>query len=313
MRRSPAVAIVVAMLAAVLAPSRAVAQSAPAAPAAPVAPAPPEAAAPAAAPAAPTPAASPAGESAGAAAAASAAEAPAAPFVASETPAFDPAAAASAAASAAAVDPAAAASIAAAATAAAPIAAPPPAPAAAVKAPVAEAKPARPSKPWRTLPLIGFSLGAGFPDLVNANLLVRPLNWIRLYGGPAWSYVSWGMQGGVVLSPINWYVTPTLSFQAGRLFRTDASRFLKDDDPDQRDMKPLLKKLDYHYYAGDFGLELGSPRGFNFFLRFGLSFAVIKANGTGGKTNDDGSRVSISNPKVSAWLPSAKLGFQYWF
>jgi hypothetical protein len=187
---------------------------------------------------------------------------------------------------------------------------PPPAP----PAPLPAAATAK-ARPWRTLPLIGLHLGVGFPDLVNANLLVRPVNWVRLYAGPSWGYVSWGMQGGIVLSPINWYVTPTLSFQAGKLFGINASRFVKDEtkDGETTRFKPLLQRIDYHYYAGDLGLELGSPRGFNFFLRFGLSFVVVKANGTGTVSKTDGSLVMLTNPKVSAWLPSAKLGFQYWF
>lgn len=189
---------------------------------------------------------------------------------------------------------------------------PPPEPPAATLSSAATEKQA---KPWRTLPLLGFNLSLGFPDLVNANLLVRPVNWVRLSAGPSWGYLSWGLQGGIVLSPINWYVTPTLSFQAGKLFRTNASRFVNDEtkDGETTRLKPLLERVDYHYYAGDLGLELGSPRGFNFFLRFGLSFVVIKANGAGSVSKNDGSLVVISNPKISAWLPSAKLGFQYWF
>lgn len=263
------------------------------------------------------------------------APAPDAPATAGGAPALDPAAAASAAEAraaapdpagagslAAATDPAAAGSVAteaqaaaldpgAAASIAAPPATAPLAPVAA--APVAPAAAER--KPWRTLPLIGVSLGAGFPDLANLNLLVRPLNWVRLYGGPSWGYLSWGLQGGVVLSPINWYVTPTLSFQAGKLFRTNATRFVKDDGGDGKvqEFKPLLQRIDYHYYAGDLGLELGSPRSFNFFLRFGLSFVVVKANGTATHVDDNGVAMSISDPRVSAWLPSVKLGFQYWF
>lgn len=192
---------------------------------------------------------------------------------------------------------------------------PPPSSTAAAPATVGAAPELPGRKPWRTLPLVGLSLGAGFPDLVNANLLVRPINWVRVYGGPCWSSLSWGVQGGVVLSPINWYVTPTLSFQAGKLFRTNASRYVRDETRDgtTTSLKPLLARVDYHYYAGDLGLELGSPRGFNFFLRFGLSFFVLKANGTGTASEDDGAVVRITNPKISAWAPSAKLGFQYWF
>jgi hypothetical protein len=160
--------------------------------------------------------------------------------------------------------------------------------------------------------MFGLSIGGGFPDFANANLLFRPVPWARLYAGPCWGYVSWGMQGGVVLAPWNGVATPTLSFQAGTLFSTDLRRFLKSDSKSANEVKPLLANVDYRYLAADLGLELGSPRGFNFFLRLGLSFVVIKANGSATHTADDGTRVTLRDPSVSAWMPSLKLGFQYW-
>jgi hypothetical protein len=182
--------------------------------------------------------------------------------------------------------------------------------------PPSAATTAKAKKPWRTLPLIGFNFGLGFPDLANANLTVRPINWVRLFAGPSWGYLAWGLQGGVVLSPINWYINPTLTFQAGKLFRINASKYVKDEtdsDGTVTRLSPLAERVDFHYYAGDLGLELGSPRSFSFFLKAGLSFIVIKANGTGSSTKTDGTVMSISNPKISAWAPSAKLGFQFWF
>jgi hypothetical protein len=175
-------------------------------------------------------------------------------------------------------------------------------------------RPPEPARaPRRDLPMFGLSVGGGFPDLVNANLLFRPISWARLYAGPCWGYVSWGMQGGVVLAPWNGVVTPTLSLQAGELFSTNLTRFLKSDSQSAQDVKPLLGNVDYRYLAGDLGLEVGSPRGFSFYLRLGLSFVVIKANGAATHTANDGTRVTIRDPSVSAWLPSTKLGFQYWF
>lgn len=165
----------------------------------------------------------------------------------------------------------------------------------------------------RTLPLLGVSLGGGFPDLANLNLLVRPVPWLRLSGGPCWSSVSWGAQAGLLVAPWNGPVTPTLSLQAGMLFGTSLTRFVKGDSQDLQDVKPLLGDVDYRYLAGDLGVELGSPRGLSFFLRLGLSIVSIQAKGRATHTADDGTRVTLSDPSVTAWLPSAKLGFQYWF
>lgn len=165
----------------------------------------------------------------------------------------------------------------------------------------------------RPLPLLGVSLGGGFPDLVNANLLVRPVPWLRLYAGPCWSYVSWGVQGGVVLAPWSFVVTPTLSLQAGKLFGTSLRRFVRSDSQSAQDIKPLLGDVDFQYLAGDLGLEIGSPRGLAFYLRLGLSFVELRANGTTTHTSSDGTRVTLRDPSLGAWMPSANLGLQYWF
>lgn len=165
----------------------------------------------------------------------------------------------------------------------------------------------------RPLPLLGLAIGGGFPDLANLNLLFRPVRWLRLYGGPSWSSVSWGAQAGLLVAPWNGPVTPTLSLQAGTLFGTSLTRFVKGDSRDLEDVRPLLADVDYRYLAGDLGVELGSPRGLSFYLRLGLSIVAIRANGRATHTADDGTRVTLRDPSVTAWLPSAKLGFQYWF
>jgi hypothetical protein len=162
-------------------------------------------------------------------------------------------------------------------------------------------------------PLYGVSLGAGIPDLVNANFLVRPVPWLRLSAGPSWGVVAWGMQGGVAFAPWDGPVTPTLSFQAGTLFNTDLNRFVKVQGESVQNIKPLLSKVDYRYLASDLGLEFGSQRGLSFFLRLGLSVVFMKAHGTVVNTSSDGTKVTVRDPSLTAWMPSMSLGFQYWF
>jgi hypothetical protein len=164
----------------------------------------------------------------------------------------------------------------------------------------------------RSLPIIGIAVGGGFPDLGTLSLLVRPVSSIRLFGGPTWGWVGWGLHGGVVLVPVNWAITPTLSFETGKLFRSNLS-FLLGDDGDAAKMKPILRGVDYQYVAADVGLELGNPSGFAFTLRLGLSWVTVKGNGSATFDGDSGARVTFSNPTVRATLPSFKTGFQYWF
>ncbi len=167
-------------------------------------------------------------------------------------------------------------------------------------------------RPRAALPMVGLALGGGFPDLATVSLLVRPIPSIRFVGGPTWGYIGWGLHGGVVFVPGNWGVTPTFSLEAGKLFRSDATRFVKEDE-NAVWLRPLLRAVDYQYVAADVGLELGSPRGFAFTLRVGLSWVTVKANGLATIESDDGTRLTLTDLTIRATLPSAKVGFQYWF
>jgi hypothetical protein len=164
----------------------------------------------------------------------------------------------------------------------------------------------------RSLPIVGIAVGGGFPDLGTLSLLVRPVSSIRLFAGPTWGWVGWGLHGGVVLAPVNWAITPTLSLETGKLFRSNVA-FLLDDDGDVAKLKPLLERVDYQYVAADVGIEVGSARGFAFTLRLGLSWVTVKANGSVTFDGDSGARVTLRDPTIRATLPSFKMGFQYWF
>jgi hypothetical protein len=188
----------------------------------------------------------------------------------------------------------------------------------AVPAPVAAPSPApsvlsAPEEAPRRLPGWGVSLGAGFPDFASASLMYRPWDFLRLSAGPAWNSVGWAIQGGVAIAPWNWALTPVLAVEGGRFFRSNYSRLLKDDDEDAADVKPLLERVDFSYVATDLGVDIGSPRGFAVSLRFGLSFVWLGLNGSATSRDDDGTSVTLRDPKLEATLPSAKLRLQYWF
>jgi hypothetical protein len=163
----------------------------------------------------------------------------------------------------------------------------------------------------RPLPLLAVAVSGGSPEVLTASLVFRPIPWLRFFGGPAWGYVGWGMQGGVVIAPWNGGVTPTLSATFGRLLTADLSSFAGDGGT-AKELRPLLARVDYQYAAADLGLEFGSPGGFALFLRLGLSFLSARANGSVTYVSDDGARVTMSDPALRVWAPSLKLGFQYW-
>ena len=170
---------------------------------------------------------------------------------------------------------------------------------------------AAPTRPG--LPRFGVALGGGFPEFATASFLYRPFRFLRLSAGPTWDYAGWGGNVGVTLVPVNWWITPLLGVEAGHYLRSDYSRLVHSNSADVEQVKSLLRRVDYSYAAADIGLEVGSPRGFAFTLKFGLSWVWITANGTGTKSTDGGTTVSFTDPALRATLPSVKLGFQYWF
>ena len=171
-----------------------------------------------------------------------------------------------------------------------------------------------PRRRWSQTPRLGLAVSGGFPDLVTADLLFRPVRTIRLFAGPAWGYVAWGMNAGVLFEPWPGNVSPTLSLQVGELFQADASFLVKDGSGSaSQGMKPLLQRVDYSYGSLDVGLELGSSDGFAFFLRVGLSYVSLKASGTAHYTTDSGTKVALSDPSIHGAFPSVKSGFQYFF
>ena len=122
-----------------------------------------------------------------------------------------------------------------------------------------------------------------------------------------------GRPGRSGARPWNTWISPTLSLEGGRLFRSDVSFLAKDEGGVPEGIEPILEGIDYQYAALDLGLELGSPRGLAFSFRVGVSYVSLKANGTATYTSDSGSSVSMSDPSFHGVLPSVKAGLQYWF
>ena len=169
--------------------------------------------------------------------------------------------------------------------------------------------------PW---PRFGMKLEAGVPDAAVVALLFRPVPWLRLSAGPAWNYIGWGVQVGAGWTPIRWAISPTLNVEYGHFFDADASRFVKaPTSSGNTDLRPLLKKVGYDYWSAQVGLEFGSQRSVAFSLRGGLSYFTTAIHGAGaiisGSTGGGDTQVAVTDPKVRAVIPSAKLGFQVFF
>jgi hypothetical protein len=200
--------------------------------------------------------------------------------------------------------------------------APPPTAVTATATATAETIPAPPPPPPAVAPYPRFGLrfGVGFPAAVTADLVVRPFPYLRFHAGPAWNYVSWGVQGGIAVTPIRWYVSPVLEASYGHFFGGNLSSLYKPGPNDRLDLGRLLQKVGYDYLSGHLNLEFGSPRGACFSLGLGISYLRMDLRGTATSIPDptvtDPTKqftLTATNPSVRAVVPSLRLGLLFYF
>lgn len=187
-----------------------------------------------------------------------------------------------------------------------------PAPAAPVAEPEDEGRSARRRPPF----LFGLSVDAGVPEGLALGLTFRPVDSIRFWAGPAWNYLSWGVHGGVAIVPVAWAVSPAVSLEGGRFFAADLRRFVNDGSGAPDAVDPLLADLGYDYLAAHVGLEMGSQRGLAFTVRAGLAWIRATAHGSTKDQSTAGGGTAETywvNPRLTASLPSVKVGLQYTF
>lgn len=180
-------------------------------------------------------------------------------------------------------------------------AASPPAPGAATPLPPARAR----ASQW------GLLTDAGLPQGVTLSAAYRPVPSLRIFAGPAWNYLAFGLQGGVSFAPWHLSVTPVLTVEAGRYFGANASFLARGGVPTE--LSTIMKDMTYTYGAIHAGIELGSQTGFSFALDLGLGYIALETKGTVTKTDSSGSTVTFKDPRFQGTLPSLKLGFHYWF
>jgi hypothetical protein len=182
-------------------------------------------------------------------------------------------------------------------------------------APARAAEPADPTAPAPArAPALGAALDLGVVDGLAASVLYRPWSPLRLRAGPAWNYVSWGVQAGVDVLPVRWAVTPALSIEATHHFDADLSRFVRASSGTSRQLAPLLRKVPYDGVSLLAGVEIGSQRGLSVSLRAGLGWIWLASKGRADLTSSSSSTTYyVVSPKLHGTVPCAKLGLQYAF
>ncbi len=163
----------------------------------------------------------------------------------------------------------------------------------------------------------GLDLEGGVPEGLQASAVFRPAAEIRLFAGPAWNYIGWGIQGGAMLIPWQLGVSPFLSVEGGRYFSADASFLARSSSSGvPQELEPLLKHVSYDYAAAHVGIEVGARDGFAVSLRAGLAYVSATARGTAttsGTSSAGAYTLSFTDPHIRGTVPSVKLGVQLWF
>ncbi|MCA1827274.1 MAG: hypothetical protein LC689_10105 [Myxococcales bacterium] len=177
---------------------------------------------------------------------------------------------------------------------------------------VAAPAPKKPIEPPSGETLIGLGIDAGFPGGGGLSLLVRPLWWLRLNGGLAYNYVGLGYRGGISLAPCFCVVTPTLNLDAGHYVNGDWNKVSNVTDPNAH---ALLSRVSYTFATAQLGLEFGSQRWFNFYLRGGLAYFETGFSGSdltslaqGKIASDPSTTYKVGDGKLKSLAPCVSLG-----
>lgn len=128
-------------------------------------------------------------------------------------------------------------------------------------------------------PLLGASVDAGVPSGIGVSVLARPLPFLRAHGGLGTNGASLGLHVGASLIPVQWIVSPALTLEAGHFFEGEFSGFAGalGFAPEWGDASDI--RFGYTYTSALLGLEVGSQRHFNFFLRGGLTYLHMPVDG----------------------------------
>jgi hypothetical protein len=162
---------------------------------------------------------------------------------------------------------------------------------------------------------VGVMTDVGVPDGGTASLVVRPMRALRVEGGIAHDLVGPGVRGSITWIPFGTWATPVLSVGYGRFFEHDANGIVQKISGDPTLSSPLLDKVGYDFANARIGLELGKKY-FTFFIHAGVSRVTGTVHNldqvTAGETADSMVSVTTTDPKITLWGVSAKLGFIFY-
>lgn len=141
----------------------------------------------------------------------------------------------------------------------------------------------------------GFGIDIGAPAGMAGVFTAKPnLDWLRLSAGLTYNGLAPGVRAGATLDPINFFISPSFTIEAGHSFMGNI--------PTQS------ARLDMTYVNFYGGLELGSQKSFRFFLHAGPSY--FKSNGEKLDSLFDNKEMKLNNTSVNGWFaPTGEIGF----
>ncbi|MFN0062959.1 MAG: hypothetical protein ACKVPX_10635 [Myxococcaceae bacterium] len=172
--------------------------------------------------------------------------------------------------------------------------------------------PAPDRQPW-----FGVGFDVGVPDGIGVQGYFRPIKFVRLHVGPLYNIAAFGIRGGVSIIPFEFVLTPTLTAEFGHYFPGDIGRIVRLFGRDVTDptAQQAFTSLAYTFGNLHLGLEIGSPRSFQFFLRFGLSYIIASLRNAQSilRTAVGDDTLEVDDPVIRLTAPSLKLGFAFYF
>ncbi len=161
---------------------------------------------------------------------------------------------------------------------------------------------------------LGATFDVGLPDGALLGVAARPWHWLRLGAGAGTNSISLGLRGGVTVVPFG--VGPSASVEGGHYFEGNANGTASSLAGSSYEDSRVADEVGYQFANFHLGVEFGRDN-FTFFLHGGMSYIHAVMH----HVNDELGGVSVSGqngvttvvvngePVVSAWIPSAKLGF----
>ena len=149
---------------------------------------------------------------------------------------------------------------------------------------------------------LGMSFDVSVPSGAALGLEARlpSVPWLKF--GVAGTYtLAPGVRGNIMIDPIKFPVVPVLNVDLG--YQSSFTIPGVSNSP----------SADFTYVDLNAGLAFGSRDGFRFLLLSGMSYLDGGAHNLQGALGSSAKDLTIADPSFNAWIPNAKLGFQFLF